>query len=539
MGAKKILSYSRFILGAFLAVYLLLVWMYFKDNARQLTSSGLLLWFVAIPILLFGTIMALLWWQKKLDKQESQASDTLDETSNKKESAKLPDTYQLFVFSRICLPEGDSWSDVINNDQDLTLLSDELTDFDGLPVLVKPITRLADATSLPYRYISDEPSDDITLRLCSLIHEQLTLSEELWSTLAEHLDQYQQDNTQPNSAINVHPEWQQHYLVGSEEKHKEDTITATSVAHLSTLPIYLCLPIGADSAPLIAIVKEHLATYGIPETLLSFTLIETNNDDAKDLENKGESDPASFINEHLTSLSLSAMPEMRLLIIADTQLSDEWLDQHLYPHQTQTTNIIPTEAGALLVFFNKAAQDLLDIETNTSVLLTEVHTPDAKHHDSHTTERMNNRRGYLNHLTTIKNLLIDNELSLVPTNTASPKTLNKPTTKPDDTETKTNVAPLDTSITAISDINPSTQPYDMSVYMSFVEAFITKGALVNEYHLGHYMPLNNWLKPFISLSLFVNLAEKDQQESDSVFLITQHKHCSMLWLADDFQKSEP
>ncbi|MGO2340767.1 MAG: hypothetical protein ACTH5M_09250, partial [Psychrobacter sp.] len=322
MGAKKILSYSRFILGAFLAVYLLLVWMYFKDNARQLTSSGLLLWFVAIPILLFGTIMALLWWQKKLDKQESQASDTLDETSNKKESAKLPDTYQLFVFSRICLPEGDSWSDVINNDQDLTLLSDELTDFDGLPVLVKPITRLADATSLPYRYISDEPSDDITLRLCSLIHEQLTLSEELWSTLAEHLDQYQQDNTQPNSAINVHPEWQQHYLVGSEEKHKEDTITATSVAHLSTLPIYLCLPIGADSAPLIAIVKEHLATYGIPETLLSFTLIETNNDDAKDLENKGESDPASFINEHLTSLSLSAMPEMRLLIIADTQLSD-------------------------------------------------------------------------------------------------------------------------------------------------------------------------------------------------------------------------
>ena len=53
------------------------------------------------------------------------------------------------------------------------------------------------------------------------------------------------------------------------------------------------------------------------------------------------------------------------------------------------------------------------------------------------------------------------------------------------------------------------------------------------------MPLNNWLKPFISLSLFVNLAEKDQQESDSVFLITQHKHCSMLWLADDFQKSEP
>ena len=78
----------------------------------------------------------------------------------------------------------------------------------------------------------------------------------------------------------------------------------------------------------------------------------------------------------------------------------------------------------------------------------------------------------------------------------------------------------------------------MSVYMNFLDAFIAQGALVNERHLGHYMPLNHWLKPFISLSLFVDLVENDQQESDSVFLITQHKHCTMLWLADASQQSE-
>ncbi|MDN5897835.1 MAG: hypothetical protein L0H35_04145, partial [Psychrobacter sp.] len=92
--------------------------------------------------------------------------------------------------------------------------------------------------------------------------------------------------------------------------------------------------------------------------------------------------------------------------------------------------------------------------------------------------------------------------------------------------------------TTISDINPLKQPYDLSTYMNFLEAFIAKGALVNEHHLGHYMPLNNWLSPFISLSLFVNMVEKNQQESDEIFLVTQHKHCSMLWLADFSQTPE-
>lgn len=563
MAAKKILSYSRFILGAFLGIYLILVWMYFKDNARQLTSSGLLLWFVAIPLLLLGTIMALLWWQKKLDKQASKNSDSLDDISNKTEIAKQPDTYQVFIFSRVCLPEGDSWSEVIDNDEDLTLLSDELADFDGLPILVKPITRLPDAASLPYQYISKDLEDsdwdvdtsyedesrsermdalnDTTLRLCSLIHEQLTLSDEIWSVLAEHFYQHhQQDNMQSNSAAHIHPEWQQHYLVSAKEGNSDEIMATAPTVRLSNLPIYLCLPASADSASLISVVTEQLATYGIPETALSFTNIATDDTDAtSDRVNEATTaNPAEFINKHIISLSQSAAPDICLMLIADSQISEEWLDSQLYSNQT--ANVIPTEAGALLVFFNKAAQDLLNINTSTRILLTEIDTPKANDRDkeAHTSNRLSNNRRYLNHLTTIQKLLIDNTLSLSPTNTAALNTVNKPTTKADDADSKTNVALSDLSITAISDINPSNQPYDMSVYMNFLDAFIAQGALVNERHLGHYMPLNHWLKPFISLSLFVDLVENDQQESDSVFLITQHKHCTMLWLADASQQSE-
>ncbi|MBF0658384.1 hypothetical protein IPZ60_06490 [Psychrobacter sp. NG25] len=563
MAAKKILSYSRFILGAFLGIYLILVWMYFKDNARQLTSSGLLLWFVAIPLLLLGTIMALLWWQKKLDKQVSKNSDSLDDISNKTESAKQPDTYQVFIFSRVCLPEGDSWSEVIDNDEDLTLLSDELTDFDGLPILVKPITRLTDAASLPYQYISKDLEDadwdvdtsdegesrseriaalnDTTLRLCSLIHEQLTLSDEIWSVLAEHFYQHhQQDNMQSNSAAHIHPEWQQHYLVSAKEGNSDETMATTPTVRLSNLPIYLCLPVSADSASLISVVTEQLATYGIPEAALSFTTIATDDTDATSdrVSEATTANPAEFINRHIISLSQSAAPDICLMLIADSQISEEWLDSHLYSNQT--ANVIPTEAGALLVFFNKAAQDLLNIDTSTRVLLTEIDAPKANDRDKegHTSNRLSNNRRYLNHLTTIQKLLIDNTLSLSPTNTAALNTVNKPTTKADDADSKTNVVLSDLNITAISDINPSNQPYDMSVYMNFLDAFIAQGALVNERHLGHYMPLNHWLKPFISLSLFVDLVENDQQESDSVFLITQHKNCTMLWLADTSQQSE-
>lgn len=528
MGAKKILSYGRFVLMILLVLYLILVWMYFKDNTPQLTASSLLLWFVTIPLLLLGSIMILLWWQKRSDNQDVNASDIGGEKFGEQETIKQPVTHKLFIYSRVCLPEGNCWSEVIDNDEDLTILSDDLVDMDGLPILIKPIDNLPDAASLPYEYMIDADTTDsdfddsspnsTTLRLYSLIHELLILSDDVCSTLAEHFDQYyKQDDTQPNSALHIHPEWQQHYLVSANEESSR--MSVCSHTSLSALPVYLCIPDSADSSVLITLVKAQLASYGILESLLSITpIVSSGTDIADDTETD---DTSEFIHEQLIPLSQSPVPELCLILIADSQINHEWLDAHLY--SSDGSNIIPTEAGVLLVFFNQAAQDVLDIDTSSRILLTEIGTPSNKDNTS-----KNNRHHYLEHLTNIQNLLMNNNLSLSPIN-ADEQTITTQATK---TIPKTNVALSDRTITAISDINPLNQLYDVSVYLRFLEAFIAKGALVNEHYLGHYMPLNQWLKPFISLSLFVNSAENSKQESELIFLVTQHKRCSILWLAD-------
>lgn len=541
--------------------------MYFKDNALQLTSSGLLLWFVVIPLLLFGSIMAIRWWQKK---REDKAAN-MPNIAVEKENIKQPDSYRLFIYSSICLPEGDCWPDVIDNEEDLTSLSEELTDFDGLPILIKPITRLTDAASLPYRYMQDtyldntlETSDfdnelydeeysrtehienlnSLTLRLCSLILEQLSLSDEILSSIAEHFrSQYRQNIHEPNSAINIHPDWQQHYLVSADKENNDESSPTSSDALLSKLTIYLGIPAGADSSLLVAAVKEQLETYGIPESFISITpIITSDTESADDNNNDDESyDPIHFINEHLVSLSQSTSPELCLLLIADSQINDEWVESQLY--SSDNSNVIPTEAGVLLVFCNQSAQDILDIVTNASFVLTEICAPAVKNEDvknRSTNPSLTNKRSYLNNLTIIKNLLIDNSLSLTPTSKTELQTTKNSTAVRAETSTNdstTKVLLSETSIAMLSDINPSNQPYDMSLFINFIDEFIAQGALVNEHNLGHYMPLNTWLKPFVSLSLLVDVASKDKQEFDSIFLITQHKQCSMLWLADFSQTS--
>jgi hypothetical protein len=194
---KKLMSYGRYVLVMLLIVYLILAWMYFKDNAGQLTAFGLLLWFVIVPLSLFAFILALRWRQKKT---ESSTADAVYNNSEK-ERAKLPNTYRLFMYSSMCLPEGDNWSDVIDNNADLTLLSEDLTDFDGLPILTKPIIQLTDVAPLPYQYMHDTGLEDsdlngLTLRLCSLIHKQLSLSDEVLSSIAQHFNVHNEQDTQ-------------------------------------------------------------------------------------------------------------------------------------------------------------------------------------------------------------------------------------------------------------------------------------------------------------------------------------------------------
>jgi hypothetical protein len=291
------------------------------------------------------------------------------------------------------------------------------------------------------------------------------------------------------------------------------------------------VPEGADTELLIAATKEQLSTYGLLESLITINPIVTND---IDLERNITYDSMQFINEHVMPLAQSASPELCLLIIADTQINDEWLELQLYSNNSST--IIPTEAGVLLIFGNQAAQDVLDIDTYANVLLTKICAPDVKdmstqnadiNDHSQSEVCLDSRRSYSHRLMRIKDLLLDNSFSL-----SSTTVKTHIQTELDDTTNKTNVLPQNISVTSITDINPEKQPYDMSVYMSFIDALTAQDILVNEHYLGHYMPSNLWLKPFIGLSLFVNLINTNQQESDYIFLETQHKRCSMLWLAD-------
>ncbi|MER1973893.1 MAG: hypothetical protein ABS880_09010 [Psychrobacter alimentarius] len=393
MSVKKVLSYGRFALTLCLALYLILVWLYFKDNAQQLTPAGLLLWFVIIPLLLLGSILTLLWWQKKQEKNENNRSDSDVNTSNEDNETAMPEIHSLFVYSRVCLPEGNCWSEVIDNNKDLTVLSEELTDAYGLPLLIKPITRLTEADFLPDVYGSISDWDDshlykdygnetfeeathikhlaspnsTTLRLYSLVHELLSLSDDILSNLAQHFYQYHsEDKEQSNSAINVHPEWQQHYLVGASEESADETLPATHSLP-PKLSIYLCLPSSADSTFLTTAVKNQLTEYLIPEIAFSITSIVTDND-SNAVDSTLTCNITEFINEHVMTLSQSDDPELCLVLIADSQINNEWLDAHLTT--SHDTTAVPTEAGTLLIFFNKAAQNVIDIDDKASVLLT-------------------------------------------------------------------------------------------------------------------------------------------------------------------------
>ncbi len=565
MGAKKVMTYGRYIMVAVLVFYLILVWMYFKDNALQLTSKGLFLWFVLIPLIMVAAIIVIMWQQKKLERKAS--IPTL--TTEKVQPTKQPDIYQLFIHSSIGLPEGENWSAIIANDEDLTVLSTDLSDFDGLPILTKPITRVITEPDLLYSlveakifkegavnsdnvdegYFEEQASDldDLTLRLGALILQQLALNEAYLYTLAEHFEMLTHSNDyEANSAIHIHHEWQQHHIVSANNDSSADyTSTDTSIVRPTQLSIFICLPALADSAFIADMIKQQLSTYGIPEQHFIVTLVTSDDVDNSNIDDGTTTlnCPEQFIHKHLIRVSKAAMPEVCFLIAADSQINEPWLESNVYVDAAP--NIIPTEASTLLIFSNKAAQDNLDMNDAVSFSLTEIGNALSKDNsnlldteNNASAHNSNSHYNYSKNLKDIKQLLLDSSFDLSELNNtiisnANQSALNKKQLKsPKSEQSMTNDSLLEKSITILSDINPSPQPYDLSEFMTFTASFSEKGALVNEHHLGHYMPLNVWLKSFISLALLADLVNNDRQQSEHRLLITQHKSCCMLWLAD-------
>ncbi len=559
MGVKKLITYGRYALALFLVIYLLLVWMYFKDNTLQLTSARLLLWFVIIPIILFGFIVFIRWRQKKSEAEELAPAQKI----SKKIKAPPIDSYQLFINSSICLPEGIDWPEIIDNDNDLTVLSEALSDFDGLPILTKPIEGVITEQTALYAYDNEldnetypedaaESLNELTLRLWALIDNQLTASDDALSVLAQHFERIMQQNIhEPNSALNIHPEWQQHYIASTpEDSSAEDSLPVIS---LSTLSVYLSIPELADANYLVERLKQQLATYGIPKQLLTIQTIIADEDPNLPNKNARHTDsfhnshdgadsesyqPLQFIHEQLITLTKASTPEICLFITVDSQINEQWLEANLYADNA--SNLLPTEAGILLIFYNKAAKDLLDLDHKVRFSMTEIGEAlpnDASSMAAEVPQQAysNTRQHYLANLKTIKQLLLDNSFALLDRHDDKTKAEEKKSAQAIDNKTTMTDALSENSITLLSDINPSTQPYDLSLLMTFIDEFIAQGALVNDHHLGHYMPLNSWLQPFLSLALLVSAAKEQPQESDIKLLITQHKHRCMLWLAESNQ----
>ena len=559
MGVKKLITYGRYALALFLVIYLLLVWMYFKDNTLQLTSARLLLWFVIIPITLFGFIMFIRWRQKKSEAEKLAPT----QKASKKIKTTPIDSYQMFIDSSICLPEGTSWSEIIDNDDDLTVLSEALSDFDGLPILTKPIEGVITEQAALYAYDDEldneaypedaaESLNELTVRLWALIDNQLTASDDALSVLAQHFERImQQNNHEPDSALSIHPEWQQHYIASVQEDPSADT--NLPVTSLSTLSVYLSIPELADANYLVERLKQQLATYGIPEQLLTIQTIIADEDPNLPNKNARHTDsfhnshdgadsesyqPLQFIHEQLIALTKAATPEICLFITVDSQINEQWLEANLYADNA--SNLLPTEAGILLIFYNKAAKDLLDLDHKVRFSMTEI--GDALPNDASSMAaevpkqaNSNTRQHYLANLKTIKQLLLDNSFALLDRHDDKTKVEEKKSAQAIDNKTTMTDALSENSITLLSDINPATQPYDLSILMTFIDEFIAQGALVNDHHLGHYMPLNSWLQPFLSLALLVSAAKDQPQEPDIKLLITQHKHCCVLWLAESNQ----
>ena len=562
-------NYIQYALAVILILYLVLVWMYFKDNTSQLTASRLLLWFIIIPLFLFGMIL-LYRWRLRMTSQESENTEQKHDEIPKSIPIK---SHQLFVQSSFSVPEGASWQEIIEEGtEDLTILSDYLHDMDQLPLLIKPVSNLdieaAYSSILTYQELSsddwlDEDANDetsanseehdyssssdidregVTVRLWALIYEQLNANAENIHLLATHLSTAD-FGEEANVALHAHPDWQSHYIGHTAdsvvEKDPTDMALNSAMNALSTLTLTISISRDADATLLSALIKDYLFNCGIPIAKLSIHMTSmdsdsslTNNSQLNHLNDANTENhlPISFMSQQLATLASDVSARVCLFIAADTHIHDSWVESQSdsYPP--------PTEAATLVIFYNAIAQHLLNPDS-VVVSLVEISPDIAKQtrlddEDTLDYSDMQARQYYAKNLLKIKQLLLENNFTPPPYPSKSLDAAKGSRDQSSSAKAITDTEWLSKSLIAISDINPLSQSYDIALFMTFIEEFIEKGALVNDHHLGHYMPSNEWLKTFLSVSMLVDSVFNDAQELNHHFLITQHKRCCYLWFAE-------
>lgn len=505
MNTKHILHYTRHALTIILVAYLILTWMYYKDNVAELTSINLLVSFIIIPLALFAAILTIKWQQKKSQNAESAPEETAAPITQDLQ----PKTHKIHLHSQLLLPEGEQFVDIVENTDDVTVLSPVHVDYDNLPILIKPIGDISEP--IDDFELQDIDNHNGTQRLCQLITHLFDLNDSELSDCAAHFTPTNpEDRAQPNAAVSMHPDWQQSYISSTDSASAEDMITPEP-ASFATLPVYIYVPALANIKDIHQVITARLIDYGFDEAHLSFINLtqETN-----------PSDPLSGLNPQLMALSDNSTPSMAIVIAVDSEINDDWIDEHLSLADANTA-LLPEEAASLLVLWNDAADALLDIDAKAQYALLEYH-----HQDS-----AKGRSADMRLLNLIKDAIAAKLLNQdAKTDNSTAISNSEKQGKSADDEGSDTLSGH--SITVLSDINPVKQPFDTAIFMSFVDNILDQGALVNDYQLGHHMHRSDWMRCLIAMSLFADIEVDDQSESDIVCLTMQQDTGYTLWLAE-------
>ena len=509
MDTKHILHYTRHALTVVLVVYLILTWMYYKDNVTELTSINLLVSFILIPLALFAAILTIKWQQKKQKNPEAAPEATA--APIKKDLQ--PKAYHLHMHSQLLLPEGEKFVDVVENTDDVTVLSPVHVDYNNLPILIKPIGDIS--APIDDFELQDIDNDNGTQRLCQLITHLFDLSEsELYDCATHFASAHAEGGVQPNAAVSMHPDWQQSYISSTDGSQDEDL--APPPPAFTALPVYLYAPASANTADINRIIKARLIDYGFGEAYFSIiNLTPTDN----------PSEPLAALNPHLMALSENHMPSMAIVLAVDSEINSDWIDEHLHLADDHTA-LLPEEAASLLIVWNDAADELLDMATNGQYALLEYH-----HQEASNTRRANMR------LLDLINELITAKLRNSDTKTDNSAAISSSENPSKSAEDEAGDALSGHSITVLSDINPVKQPFDTAIFMSFVDKILSQGALVNDHQLGHHMHRSDWMRGLIAISLFADIDFDEQPESDIVCLTMQQDTGYTLWLAEPISTS--
>ncbi|WP_201503411.1 hypothetical protein [Psychrobacter aestuarii] len=433
------------------------------------------------------------WYQNKPAPNNDMTSDAPAKAPLPQQKAQ-PNRH-LLMSSQVLLPEGNHWSEIIDNTDDVTQLNRSITDTFGLPLLTKPITEIEEA--LPLQTVDGVvPSDTLTERLWALIYTQLSQHDEALQVIGEHLLIQTEQHIDTQTTTSIHPEWQQ---TDSLHMQQESSAEATEPA-IAILELYLCLPADSDKEFLRTTIQSLMTEYGIHAEALKLQLLS-----AEPVDNT----PLAFISDVLCSVADSNQPRVGMLLIADTQIDQDWLDNE--SDRILSEGMIPTEAASTLMFCNPSAAQLLAFDafvpihfTATTALPMQVNTADDQ------------RLRYKQLLPKAKQTLL--QQNMLPQTTADVEHHER-----DDTE-----QPL----VLISDLNVVQQAGDMDAFFKFTDDLAQQSFTVNAHHLGHHMPTNPWLTCFMPICLLTQYANDFANTEETLLAVIRHPTCCSLWQAN-------